>query len=381
MTEFSTGLTCDYFPLCSGCEDQQNVYTPPIWVELKSFFNALDSSLEVSLVAGEIVGWRTRSKLAVRGSYLQPAVGLFKRNTHEVIPIPTCPLHHPSINKAYAQILRQITSSKIAPYDEQTGQGLLRYLQFSVELKTRNVQLVVVVNRLGTDGEIEKFVKQLYNEKGFCSIWLNFQPHSTNLIFGEKWKHCLGEPYIWQRIGEVEFALHPACFIQAHLSLFEKLLLEVREKILPDQVVLDLYAGVGVIGLNVAAKSRRVICVENNPFAEECFHLSRLKLPFNVQKKVSFQQLAVENCSTLIGEAGVMIIDPPRKGLEPSTLDQIIATPSLKQLIYVSCGPLSFQRDCKKLLKNGWKIESAKGYLLFPGSNHVEILCVFKRSG
>lgn len=103
--------------------------------------------------------------------------------------------------------------------------------------------------------------------------------------------------------------------------------------------------------------------------------------------------------------ANVLIVDPPRKGLEDDVLGQLckpfnprqpnVESPSLltiedyqvnwtndvQTLIYVSCGFDALARDVEKLLSSqgGWKLQSATGYILFPGSNHVETLCVFQR--
>ena len=103
--------------------------------------------------------------------------------------------------------------------------------------------------------------------------------------------------------------------------------------------------------------------------------------------------------------ASVLLVDPPRKGLEDEVLDELckpvnpkqplVESPTLlalsdesvnwtndvQRLIYVSCGFDALARDCDRLLSSsaGWMLESAAGYVLFPGSNHVETLCVFCR--
>ena len=148
-------LKCEYFPLCSGCERQGDVSSPPVWQELKNFFNQVAPDLSVDLIVKEITGWRCRSKLAVRGNSREPQIGLFKKGSHDVVSIPTCPLHHPSINAISAKVRKIMIERKIEPYDEERGGGLLRYLQFVVERKTRRVQLALVVNRQGKDSVLE----------------------------------------------------------------------------------------------------------------------------------------------------------------------------------------------------------------------------------
>ncbi len=380
MTEFSTipsnCIRCSYFPLCSGCEIQDKVTIPPIYEDVKTFF---ESMIHVPLIHQEIIGWRMRSKLAVRGTYLNPEIGLFKKGTHEVIPILDCPLHHAAINKAYRAVREQMIAMKLEPYNEEKLTGVLRYVQFVVERKSRRVQLALIVNRRGKDPVIDRFVKQLYKEGMFLGIWINYQSESTNRIFGDQWELIAGEPYLWENLQGLSFAFHPACFAQAHLNLFERMLQSIQQSVIPQSRIVEFYSGIGVIGLSVASQSQKVICSEINPYAEECFHLARLQMKPDIQKRVSFILGGADKLTHLVDEGDVLIVDPPRKGLDPHLLEKILAAPHLKQIVYVSCGFQSFKRDCEKLLEKGWKVEKAEAYLLFPGTNHVEMLCILKK--
>lgn len=379
MTKFSTILECDYFPLCSGCEIHGDVSDPQVWTEVKDFFYNSAPKVPVSLVIGEVTQWRGRAKLAVRGASRQPEIGLFKHGSHQVVSIPTCPLHHPSINRISAQVEQALIDLNIEPYHEEWGTGVVRYLQFVVEDKTDQVQLTLVVNK--NDPELDRCVKRLYMQGGIHSIWLNFQTSKINTIFGEKWELCAGEPYLWESLDEVLCAFHPACFGQANKSLFVQVLKRIRQWIKPNQRIVEFYAGIGVIGLNLAAQSKEVACIEINPYASECFHLSRFNLAHEIQRKISMKISPTEQALHLISENDVVIVDPPRKGLDAVVLDSLCRAKNVSQIIYLSCGPLSFQRDCEKLLAHGWKVDNAEAYLFFPGSNHVEILCSLIKSG
>ena len=383
MTKFSTSsfpqskTCCASLTSCFGCADPQRVLSPSTYTDVKNFFNSSAPDIKVPLIHNEILGWRTRAKLAVRGTYEEPEIGLFQQGTHQVVCLPHCPLHHPAINRAYNFVYDTMKQMRIPPYIEKTHSGLVRYLQFVVERKSRRVQLTLVVTR--EDPLLEKWVKQLYNEGGFHSIWLNVQSAATNTIFGNRWKFLMGESYVEEKIADVLFYFHPACFMQAHLSLFEKLVRSVQQNILKDSTVIDLYAGVGVIGLNCAKQNQSVTCLEYSPFAEECFTLSLLKCAPEIQKKALFVQGPVEKSLSVIHKAEVIIVDPPRKGLDAQVLKAMMDSTQAQQIIYISCNPFSFFRDSAALLEKGWKITTAETYLLFPGSDHVEVLCIFKK--
>jgi 23S rRNA (uracil1939-C5)-methyltransferase len=381
MTEFSTfsKLNCKHFSFCSGCELKSNVSPPPIWQDIKNYFFS-ENFFSVDFISAEILGWRTRAKLAVRGNFDSPEIGLFKRGTHEVFSIFDCPLHHPSINAGIKQLRELIVIHKISPYNEKSLSGMLRYVQMVVERKTGKVQLALVINSFKNEKDLLPFVEQLSKDDLWHSIWLNFQPLATNRILGDQWHLEWGEPLLWEKLNHVDICFHPACFGQAHFSLFEKMLKSIRCFLLPSRKVVEFYAGVGAIGLSLIDLVGDLTCCEINPFAGFCFHDSVTKLSLELQGKATFKVGNAQECAFLIHEANVLIVDPPRKGLDKALLREICLSNHLEQIIYLSCGWESFKKDYEEIKGSGWKVENVEGYLFFPGSNHVEILASLKRA-
>ena len=377
LTEFST-IRCNHYPLCSGCSLQEHVNEPPKQKLLAEFFKTIAPDLFIPLHCKEIVGWRTRAKLAVRGDGKCPQIGLFHFGTHDVVDIPDCPLHHPAINAAIAILKTIISKVGIEPYNEEKNLGLLRYVQLAVERKSNLVQLVLVLNRENSNDKIDHFVKQLYIANFWHSIWLNFQPKAGNTIFGEKWMLCEGEEFLCENLMGIDFFFHPACFCQAHLSLFDEMLQHINHLALKGKKVVEFYGGVGIIGLSLLEKSSSLVCIEVNPFAKECFYNSVRKMDKSLQKKAFFREGLSENCLEFCDSAEVAIVDPPRKGLSKILREKLKRSPSLQQIIYISCGFAGFQRDSVDLIDAGWRVKEAAGYLLFPGSDHIEILCIFE---
>ncbi|MBX7067021.1 MAG: hypothetical protein K1X28_07305 [Parachlamydiales bacterium] len=341
---------CPHFSLCSGCELPEP-YNPPVWQEALAFFR--ENGVEPEFVSDGFSQTRMKAKLAIRNG---PALGLFKKGTHEVLSIPKCLVHHPSINKAAAILQEEISRQKVEPYDEARRCGVLRYAQFFVEAKTGRVQLALVATK-----EIEAFCKVLAKHDIWHSIWQNIHTQPTNAIFGSTWKCLHGEPFLWQPIGSHSFPFHPAAFSQAHFPLFEKMIQKIDSWIEPNQRIIELYAGVGAIGLSLKASS--LALVENNPFAHLSFQQMQRNVPY----------FCIDAKEAELSGYDVTIVDPPRKGLDPEIIPKIVSP----NLIYVSCQFSSFQRDAKKLLELGWKLKKGAGFLLFPGTNHVEIVAQF----
>lgn len=351
--------TCPHYSLCSGCQ-LSDIYNPPIWQEAHRFFKK--QNIDSSLITEGFSQTRLKAKLAVRSG---PEIGLFKKNTHDVISIPQCLVHHASINRAVALLKEEIIRHRLPLYCEKTLKGQLKYTQLFVERSTGRVQLALVLN---ANEAPESFCQALLKQDIWHSIWLNFHPKATNRILGETWRHIHGEPFLWQTIHNTPIAFHPAAFSQTHLPLFEKMLQKIESWIQTSDRVLELYAGVGAIGLCIRKNAKSITLVENNRFA----HLSFL------QSKIDIPYLCIDAKEASLKDIDLIIVDPPRKGLDPLLIQKLSELPTAR-LIYVSCGFDSFQRDCEALILQGYKLKEASGYLLFPGTNHVEILALLEK--
>lgn len=369
--------TCQHFPTCSGCSMDLSEPVPPVWKEVLAFFN--ERQLAIDLFAGPPKHWRCRSKLAVRGSSQDPQIGLFKERSHDVVSIPHCLVHHPHINAAVDRVKKLIHEHHLEPYNEITGKGDIRYLQCVIERKTGKIQLTVVLNK-----RVELYQKLLSNifieePERWHSIWINLNSIKTNSIFGPTWILCQGEELLWEQFGDISVCYQPASFAQANLDLFEKMLFRIKDLVPEHAKVAEFYAGVGVIGLFLAQKSSWIRCAEINPHSEECFSRSRSCLDPAIANKISFHTGSAKELLSILSESTTVVVDPPRKGLDPQLLEAITNTSTVSQLVYVSCGWESFKKDCALLLQSGWKLSYAAGYLFFPGSNHIEILANFQR--
>lgn len=361
-------ISCHLLHKCSGCELDKFVILPPVWKDVTGFFG----NKAPILFSGEIAPFRYRSKLAIRGSSKKPKIGLFKRGSHEVVDIDSCPLHFPLMNDLLSEIRSSITEFDIDPYQESSLKGRLKYLQMTLSRFTFQIQLVLVFNGSHlVEKEIE-FLKKIYKSKLCESIWINFSPDKTNTIFGGVWQLFHGKKDFYQKILNGKFCFHPSNFSQAHLSLFEKMLLWIRMEVTEGQNVLELYSGTGSIGGSLAEKAAKVTLVESSPFSFESF----TKSEFPGKDKCKFLQTKVENCDP--ADADLIIVDPPRKGLSVLCKNKINHSLA-ENLIYISCGFSSFRRDAIDLLNSGWKLKNSAGFLFFPGTNQVELAVSFFR--
>lgn len=377
-------ILCPHFRKCSGCSIDLAVNNPPILPELQEWFENKGVK-DFVLRCEKANSWRLRAKLAVRGSSEAPHIGLYEEGSHRVVDIPNCRVHHPTINEAVEQIKTFISQRHISIYNEETRKGDLRYLQFVVERSSGRVQVSFVLNFSSLDtasiSRWRKDLEYLWKSEGvqWHSFSVNLNTRQDNVIFSPIWDLWHGDLLLWESFFGVDVCFQASSFAQANLDQFEVLLQRVYEWVPENLRVAEYYAGVGVIGLILAAKSGRVLCCEINPQAQLCFDMARKRLSEENAIKISWFQGPSESFSEWLGESDVIIVDPPRKGLGVKFINDLKKVLSESLLVYISCGWPSFKRDSEALLSSGWQLERAEGHLFFPGTNHIETLALFRK--
>ncbi|KAF2316441.1 hypothetical protein GH714_041782 [Hevea brasiliensis] len=339
---------------CSGCTQEFNLHRPVIVDEAAEFFKSLGIS-DFTFDSSRLWGWRCRAKLAVRGSSKNPLIGLYEEGTHNVVDIPHCKAHHPSINLA-VQLLRQgVTELNVEPYDEDQGTGDLRYVQMAVttyntslpaseRYKNGKVQVALVWNSRNENSpnfdKLNALANYLWRNGGrrsdvyfIHSVWANFQTSTNNIIFGNRWRHLLGDRDFWEHLGGIDISLAPSSFGQANTRAFDALLRKLQKYVSLGASVADLYAGAGVIGLSLAAtrKCRSVKCIEVNKESKLSFERTVERLPKSIDTSISWHHAdaSVEPLSWIMGSE-VVVVDPPRKGLDSSLVDVLRTISSLE---------------------------------------------------
>ncbi|KAJ0972604.1 hypothetical protein J5N97_020563 [Dioscorea zingiberensis] len=445
----NNALQCQHFQSCSGCSHELGLDRPAVLQDVSSFFQE-HGVHDFSFDGGRLWGWRCRAKLAVRGTPDSPLIGLYQEGSHNVVDIPLCKAHHPNINAAVDLLKQGITTLSVQPYDEDSGVGDLRYVQMAVTTYNTSVpfaerylkgkvQVSLVWNSRNEQSrgaeKLNSLMEFLWRNGGpnsnihlIHSIWVNFQTSSSNIIFGNRWRHFFGERDFWEHVGGVDISLDPSSFGQANTQAFDSLLRKLQKYVPYGSSVTDLYAGAGIIGLSLAAirKCRSVKCVEINKESKQSFEKSLSRLPKTVDTSISWHNTdaSIEPLHWFEG-SDVVVVDPPRKGLEPSLVDALKAAAfsggkisksagssllKLKEekrpwilrarkaavqmdsktawdrsetwpqtLIYISCGWESFKEDCRSLLADkSWHLEKAHAFNFFPGTQSIEVLAVFK---
>lgn len=382
---------------------------------------------------GKTNGWRTVAKLAVRkASNGLLRIGLFIPGSHDLLEVPQCPAHHPSINSAVQLVQSTCQKLGIVPYDDTTGTGCLRHVAVNIERCTGKQQITLVWNEENSTEDQTRLLESLCNTlkehyvKGTTqlkspgvqhkvhSLWIHYNnawKHS-NSIFDRsgRWEHKFGEKSVVELLNvqqdclTVPLQFPPQVFRQANIDAFTKIIISIRNWIQKKHEApngeggkgtvdscLELYGGVGTIGLHCIDLIRnKFTSSDENPFNKECFNrtakLLKVKGP---EKKCELIVYESKNASAMVqvpnvlSETDLVIVDPPRKGLDPEVVMALCRKDtSVKSLVYVSCGFDAFCRDFESLTTSGgWQLDHAEGHVLFPGSDAIETLAFFTRDG
>ncbi|MEM9174359.1 MAG: hypothetical protein AAGC67_03935 [Myxococcota bacterium] len=326
-------------------------------------------------------GHRHRARLAVRGRPRSPKIGLFQAGSHRIVDTPRCAVHHPAINEAAAHLKRAIRATGVAPYADAPHRGALRYAQFVVERATQRVQVVLVGN-----GESPEVLERLPDAfaaamgDALQGLFFNAQPARSNVILGASTIHLSGEPVVRERLGGVDVFFPPTAFGQNHLPLFERAVERIHALVPDGASVFEAYCGVGAIGLGLLARGP-VHFNERSPAGLEGLARGLAARPRAERARARRLEGAAGECLEGLADADVVIVDPPRKGLDAALLEALVETPP-RRLVYLACGLPRLLEELPRLLEEGrMRLAGAEILDFFPFTGHVETLVWLDRNG
>jgi len=307
--------------------------------------------------------------------------GLYAGRTHQIIPNTDCLLGVTVNQEILECVLDFMRRYHVEPYDEKTLKGLVRHVLIRYGFRTKEILVCVVVN--GEDiPHKEYLIKELMKIEGMKSISISVNKQNTNVIMGKEIRVLAGRGYIIDYIGDVKYQISPLSFYQVNSIQTEKLYNLVLEyaELGGDEVVWDIYCGIGTISLFLAQKARKVYGVEVVPEAiRDAEENARMNGTPNVQ-------FFVGKAETVLPEqyeknqiyADVIVVDPPRKGCEESVLETMVRMEP-KRIVYVSCDSATLARDLKYLCEKGYELRKVRPVDQFGMSVHVECVALMSR--
>lgn len=189
---------------------------------------------------------------------------------------------------------------------------------------------------------------------------------------------------MWERLGGAEVCFHPGSFSQANLTAFDLALKTIHNQVPKGARVAEFYAGVGAIGVSLAASRKCAVdMIEVNAHVREPFNQTKARLPPETRDRLHMNIVSAEEMpERFLANADVVVVDPPRKGLDPGLMNALNSDKSktVQKIIYLSCGYDALERDVLQLLEEGdWEVAHAEAFNFFPGTDSIETLVVLQR--
>ena len=271
----------------------------------------------------------------------------------------------------------------IRPYDEQSGKGLVRHIFLRRGAHSGQIMVCLVCTRAKLP-HAEQLCTALREQfPAISTILLNVNAQNTNVILGSENHILYGPGYIEDTLCGVPVRLGPLSFYQVNTLAAERLYGVAAQyaQLTPDDTLLDLYCGMGTIGLSMAEQCRELIGVEIVPEAIESAKANAARMGKAVAAKSRFFCADAGQAATQLAAEGlhpdIVMLDPPRKGCDEATLSAVVRM-APRRVVYVSCNPATAARDAAWLEQNGYHAEKVQPVDLFPRTKHCE--CVIALS-
>ncbi len=310
----------------------------------------------------------------------RPVCGVYRENSHEVIPVKECLLETRQADAIVQTIFSLLPSFRIPVYNEDNGAGLLRYVQVRTAHATREV-MVTIVTASPIFPSKNNFVKALRKEHPeITTILLNVNNRRDSMILGEREIVLYGRGYIEDVLCGKRFRISSRSFYQVNSIQTEKLYNIAIDgaRLSGKERIMDAYCGIGTIGIIAADRCKEVLAVEVNPQAvKDAVKNASANGLSNVRAVaedagVYMTQLAQEGESV-----DVLFLDPPRAGASEEFL-QAACQMAPPRIVYISCNPETLGRDLQYLTARGYRMEKATPVDMFPhaGALHVETVAI-----
>lgn len=329
---------------------------------------------------GEMSGYRNKAQYPFGTVGGKTCVGFYASKTHKVIPCNVCALQPQVFSDICDFVCGFADENKWSVYDEEKGAGLLRHLYIRMGKNTGEIMVCVVINGdyLTKEQEFATALCEKFN--GVKSVLVNINKKNTNVVLGKKYRTVKGRDYIEDVLLGKRFRISAGSFYQVNhdgAELLYSIAKQKAEEMGEIQTLLDLYCGLGTIGISIGDGARRTVGIE---IVDEAIACAKENAELNGLKHAQFYCGDAGNAEKLLDNAereggiianATVIVDPPRKGLEPELI-YYLSKREMDRIVYVSCDPDTLARDCAIFKELGYTIGRVTPVDMFPRTGHVE---------
>ena len=372
---------------CGGCIYRHITYEHELELKQSYVKNAFckvglpDVTVESVRSTGACHGYRNKAQYPVGKIGGKTVAGFYATKSHNILPADGCLLQPPVFSDIVKAICTFCDEKNISAYDEQSGRGLLRHIYLRVGTVTGQIMVCLVINSDKFPCANELCECLTLNFPAVASIMLSHNTKNTNVVLGDRYTTLFGTPYIEDVLCGLRFRIAPDAFYQVNHDGAELLygIGAQKANLQGDETILDLYCGIGTIGMSMAGKAKSLIGIEIVPAAVEC---AGQNAAVNGLDNATFVCADAGDPDTLLSCLGdttpdLVVLDPPRKGSTNELIDALAAR-DIRRVVYISCDADTLARDCVRFKQNGYEIGAVTPVDMFPRTGHVEccvLLC------
>ena len=375
---------CPVAKQCGGCDFWHMDYEEETRLKADRVRQALnriggESLEEISILSAPgCYGYRNKAQYPVSSHKGRVFAGFYKAGTHQVVENDRCLILPPEMDQVKKIVVDYVNYYRISAYDEATHKGLLRHIYVRRGAVSGEVLVCLAVNGRKLP-HTDDLIRRLQAVEGFTTLVLSVNTKVGNTVLGDEFITLYGPGYIEDTLCGLYFRLSARSFYQINHHQAQRLYEAAisQAQITKKDLVLDLYCGVGTITLAMAKAAGKVMGVEVVEQAVE-------------DARENARRNGIENAEFFCGDAGkaaleleekgiradVVVVDPPRKGLNADTIEAL-SRMQPQRIVYVSCDPATLARDVALLKEQGFSVKNAMAADLFPRCAHVEsIVCL-----
>ena len=389
---------CNHFYDCGGCKTQDLKYEEQINQKENQIIEALNylgklnvKAIEPIIKSDIIYEYRNKMEFSFSNSRWlinnekglkneKPkdfALGLHPpRRFDKIVDVDNCDIQTKLANKILALIKKETIENELAPYDIINHTGFMR----NVVIKHPKYSDQVMINIITAYKQDELLIPIVSKLKKISpnikSIINTINDKKSDSAYGMPQNLLYGENFIVEHLNEFEFEISADSFFQTNsiqaLNMYEYIRNECN--LSGSEIVYDFYCGTGTISIFVAKNAKKVYGFEIVESAIKDAKKNALK---NKVKNIEFYcgdlSKMLQNYSEIIDKkpCDVIILDPPRAGLHPKTLKEVLKI-NPKKIIYASCNPTTQARDVRELINSNYIMGKVQPIDMFPHTHHIE---------
>ena len=376
---------CNTYKRCGGCNLRHIEYEETLNIKQEMVQNLINKSFENNVIKvnktigmGNPYHYRNKAQYPIGlNKQGEPVIGVFAERTHEIISINGCLIQQTVSEQIAYAIYKFVKENNISVYNEERTEGLLRHIVVKVGIRTGEIMCILVINgnKIPKEQELVEMLVKRFNVK---TIVKNINKKNTNVILGEQNIVIHGDGYIYDILGDYTFKISPMSFYQVNPVQAEVLYNTAIEmaNLSKEDILFDLYCGIGTIGIFASSYVKKVYGIE---IVEQAIEDAKENAKINNVDNIEFFAGDVEKTFEKLMKnkqayPDVIIVDPPRRGLDENTINNILAVKP-KKVIYISCNPATMVRDIK-MLSEKYEIGNIQPVDMFPFTSHVECVAV-----